>query len=50
MKVRECTGLSIDKVYELSAIEFLNYLLYIRSWANVQYVMNKEAERKAKRR
>ena len=50
MKVREATGLNINEVYEMNVIEFLNYLLYVRSWANVQYAMDKEAEKKAKRR
>lgn len=45
VKVRETTGLNINQVYDMNVVEFLNYLIYIRSWANVQHSIT-EAERK----
>jgi len=50
MKVVEVTRYTIDKVYDLNVVEFLNYLIYIRSWANVQAVIHKEENKKLKLR
>ena len=50
MKVVEATKYSIDKVYDMNVVEFLNYLIYIRSWANVQAAIHKEENKKLKLR
>lgn len=50
MKVVEVTRYTIDKVYDLNVVEFLNYLIYIRSWANVQAAIHKEENKKLKLR
>lgn len=49
MKVVEVTKYTIDKVYDLNVVEFLNYLIYIRSWANVQAAINKEQHKRLKK-
>jgi hypothetical protein len=50
VKVRETTGYTIDQVFNLNVVEFLNYLVYIRSWGNVQAAINKEAEKRLRLR
>ena len=49
VKVRETTGLNINEVYDMNIVEFLNYLVYIKSWANVQVAINKEEAKKLRR-
>lgn len=49
VKVREVTGYKIDEVFDLNIIEFLNWLMYIRSWSNVELAINKEQHKRLKR-
>lgn len=50
VKVREVTGYDIDKVFDMNVCEFFNYAIYIKSWANVQYAIQKMANNKLKLR
>lgn len=49
VKVREATGYTIDQVFNLNVVEFFNWLMYVRSWANVQAAINKETEKRLRR-
>jgi hypothetical protein len=49
VKVRETTGLNINDVFNMNIVEFLNWLMYIRSWANVQHAITEEEKKKYRR-
>jgi hypothetical protein len=49
VKVRETTGYTIDQVFDLNVVEFLNWLIYIRSWSNVELAINKEQHKRLKK-
>ena len=49
VKVRETTGYDMDRVFDMNIVEFLNYLVYIKSWANIQNAINKEEAKKLRR-
>lgn len=49
IKVREILGYTIDQVYELNVIEFLNYMSYIKSYNAMAEAIQKEHDNKGKR-
>ena len=48
VKVRKITGYTIDQVFEMNIVEFFNYVIYLKSWANVEVAIKKEANKKLK--
>ena len=49
IKVREILGYTIDQVYDLNVIEFLNYMAYIKSYNAMADAIQKEHDNKGKR-